>query len=69
MQLQLQNPKLDTLPFEHGGFPWGHIRGGTESIGALVGILALPLPAMGWIHAVGKFSIVHQFACDTIHCT
>jgi hypothetical protein len=21
MQLQLQNPKLDTLPFEHGGSP------------------------------------------------
>jgi hypothetical protein len=27
----------------------GHIRGGTELTGALVGILALLLPPMGWI--------------------
>jgi hypothetical protein len=47
----------------------GHIRGGVEPIGALVGILALPLPPMGWIHAVGKFVVVHQFVCDTIHST
>jgi hypothetical protein len=47
----------------------GHIRGGTELTGTLVGILALPLPPMEWIHAVGKFSVVHQFACDTVHST
>jgi hypothetical protein len=46
---------------------WGHIRGGTQPTGALVGILVLPLPPMGWIHAVGKFSVVHLFACDTVH--
>jgi hypothetical protein len=67
MQLQLQNPKLDTLPFEQGGSPRGHIRGGTEPTGALVGILALPLPPMGWIHAIGKFSNIHQFT--TLHVT
>jgi hypothetical protein len=37
--------------------------------GALVGILALPLPPMEWIHAVGKFAIVHQFAYDSVHST
>jgi hypothetical protein len=47
----------------------GHIQGGTEPTGALVGILALPLPPMGWIHAVGKFVVVDQFACDTIYST
>jgi hypothetical protein len=47
----------------------GHIRGGTQPTGALVGILALPLPPMGWIHAVGNFSVIHQFTCDTIHST
>jgi hypothetical protein len=46
-----------------------HIRGGTEPTGALVGILALLLPPMGRIHAVGKFSDVHQFTCDTVHST
>jgi hypothetical protein len=39
----------------------------TEPTRALVGILALPLPPMGWIHVVGKFAVVHQFACDTVH--
>jgi hypothetical protein len=34
-----------------------------------VGILALPLLPMGWIHAVGKFAVVHQFAYDTVHLT
>jgi hypothetical protein len=47
----------------------GHIRRGTQPTGALVGILALPLPPMGWIHAVGKFSVVHQFVYDTVHST
>jgi hypothetical protein len=64
MQLQLQNPTLDTLPFEHGGSPPG-----PHPTGALVGILALPLPPMGWIHAVGKLSVVHQFVCDIVHST
>jgi hypothetical protein len=45
----------------------GHDRIGIESTGALVGILALPLPPMWWIHAVGKFAVVHQFAYDTVH--
>jgi hypothetical protein len=40
----------------------GHDRARTESTGALVGILALPLLPMGWIHTVGKFAVVHQFA-------
>jgi hypothetical protein len=34
-----------------------------------VGILALPLLPMGWIHAVVKFAVVHQFAYDTVHLT
>jgi hypothetical protein len=45
---------------------WGHDRAGIESTGALVGILALPLLPMGWIHAVGKNFVVHQFAYDTV---
>jgi hypothetical protein len=45
----------------------GHNQAGTESTGALVGILALPLPPMGWIHAVGKFALVHYFAYDNVH--
>jgi hypothetical protein len=44
----------------------GHIRGGIESTGAVVGILALPLPPMGWIHAVGKFAVLHYFAYMTL---
>jgi hypothetical protein len=47
----------------------GHDRVGIESIRALVGILALPLLPMGWIHAVGKFVIIHLFAYDTVHST
>jgi hypothetical protein len=47
----------------------GHDRAGPKSTGALVGILALPLPPMGRIHAVGKFVVVHQFAYDTVHST
>jgi hypothetical protein len=45
----------------------GHDQAGTESTGALVGILALPLLPMRWIHVVGKFAVVHEFAYDTIH--
>jgi hypothetical protein len=45
----------------------GHDRIGIESTGALVGILALPRPPMGWIHVVGKFVVVHQFAYDSVH--
>jgi hypothetical protein len=37
----------------------GYDRAGIESTGALVGILALPLLLMGWIHAVGKFVVVY----------
>jgi hypothetical protein len=48
---------------------WGHIRGWTEPTGALVCILALPLPPIRWIHAVGKFVVVHQFAYDIVHST
>jgi hypothetical protein len=44
----------------------GHIQGGTEPTRALVGILALPLPPMGWIHAVGKFAVLHHFAYITL---
>jgi hypothetical protein len=40
----------------------GHVRVGTESTGALVGILVLPLPPMGWIHAIGKFAVIDHFA-------
>jgi hypothetical protein len=47
----------------------GHDQAGTESTGALVGILALPLPPTGCIHAVGKFAVVHHFAYDTVHPT
>jgi hypothetical protein len=47
----------------------GHNRAGIESTGTLVGILTLPLPPMGWIHAIGKFAIVHQFAYDIVHPT
>jgi hypothetical protein len=47
----------------------GLIQGGTQPTGALVGILALLLPPMGLIHAVGKFSVVHQLACNTVHST
>jgi hypothetical protein len=46
---------------------WGHNRVGIESTGALVGILALPLPPMGWILAAGTFAVFHQFAYDTVH--
>jgi hypothetical protein len=45
----------------------GHDRVGIESTGALVGILALPLPLMGWIHVVGKFAVVYHFVYDTVH--
>jgi hypothetical protein len=48
---------------------WGHDRAGTESTRTLVGILALPLPPMGWIHAVGKFALVHHFAYYNVHST
>jgi hypothetical protein len=48
---------------------WGHDQAGIESTVALVGILALPLPPMGWIHAIGKFAVVHQFAYDIVHST
>jgi hypothetical protein len=34
----------------------------------LVGILALPLPPMEWIHAVGKL-LIHQFVNITVHST
>jgi hypothetical protein len=44
----------------------GHDRVGIESTGALVGILALLLPPMGWIHAVDKFAVLHQFAYDVV---
>ena len=44
----------------------GHDWAGIESTGALIGILALLLPPMEWIHAVGKF-VVHQFAYDIVH--
>jgi hypothetical protein len=47
----------------------GHDQVGTESTGALVGILALPLLPMRWIHAVGKFAVVHHFVYDTVHST
>jgi hypothetical protein len=47
----------------------GHNRAGIESTGALVGILALSLPPMGWIHAVGKFVVFHQFTYNTIQST
>jgi hypothetical protein len=43
-----------------------HDQAEIESIGALVGILALLLPPMEWIHAVGKFAIIHHFAYDTV---
>jgi hypothetical protein len=46
---------------------WGHDRIGTKSTGALVGILALPLLPMEWIHVVGKFAVIHQFAYDIVH--
>jgi hypothetical protein len=44
----------------------GHDRGGIESAGALVGILALPLPPMEWIHVVGKFAALHHFTYMTL---
>jgi hypothetical protein len=47
----------------------GHDRVGIELTGALVGILALLIQPMGWIHAVGKFAILHQFAYDIVHST
>jgi hypothetical protein len=47
----------------------GHIQRGTEPTRALVDILALPLFPVGWIHAVGKFAILHQFAYDIVHST
>jgi hypothetical protein len=47
----------------------GHDRAGTESTRALVGILALLLPSMGWIHTIGKFVVIHHFAYDTVHST
>jgi hypothetical protein len=47
----------------------GYERAGTESTGALVGILALPLPPMGWIHTVGKFVVVYQFVYNIVHST
>ena len=46
-----------------------HYQVGTESTRTLIGILALLLLPMGWIHAIGKFVVVHQFAYDTIHST
>ena len=45
----------------------GHDWAGIEPTRALVGILALLLLLMGWIYAVDKFIVVHQFAYDTIH--
>jgi hypothetical protein len=47
----------------------GHDRAGTESTRTLAGILALPLLPMEWIHVVGKFAVVHQFAYDTVYST
>jgi hypothetical protein len=47
----------------------GHDRAGTEPTRALVGILALLLPPMEWIHAVGKFALVHHFAYYNVHST
>jgi hypothetical protein len=47
----------------------GHDRARIKSAGALVGILALPLPPMEWIYAVGKFPILHHFTYDTIYST
>jgi hypothetical protein len=44
-----------------------HDKVGFELAGALVGILALPLPPMGWINAVGKL-LIHLFAIVSIHC-
>ena len=44
-------------------------RAGSELTGALVGILALPLPLMEWIHIVRKFAFVHQFVYDIVHST
>jgi hypothetical protein len=44
----------------------GHDEVGFESAGALVGILALLLPPMGWIHAVGKLP-VHLFVNIIVH--
>jgi hypothetical protein len=45
----------------------GHNRARIESTGALVGILALPLPPMGWIHTASTFAVLHQFAYDIVH--
>jgi hypothetical protein len=67
MQHHLLNPRLVILQFEHGGSPPGHDRAGIESTGALVGILALLLSPMGWIHAIVKLRI-HLLAIDTVHC-
>jgi hypothetical protein len=44
----------------------GYNRTRIESIGALVGILALPLLPMGWIHVVGKLP-VHLSANVIVH--
>jgi hypothetical protein len=43
---------------------WGHIQGGTEPIGALVGILALPLPPMG-----GFMQLVSSLLFISLHVT
>ena len=45
----------------------GHIRGGNQLTRALVGILALPLPPMKRVHAIGKFAYNHQFAYDSVY--
>ena len=67
ISLYLLNPKLDTLLFKHGGSLPGPRHARIESTGALIGILALPILPMGWIHAICKL-FVHLFAIITIHC-
>jgi hypothetical protein len=45
----------------------GHDEQGLSRLELLVGILALPLLPMEWIHATGMFFVLHQFGYDTIH--
>jgi hypothetical protein len=40
---------------------------GIELTRALVGILVLPLPPMGWLHIVGKL-LIHLLAIVNVHC-
>jgi hypothetical protein len=67
MQLHLLNPNSLPCHLSMVALFQSHDRVGFESTRALVGILALPLPPMGWIHTVDKL-LIHLFSIVSVHC-